>query len=378
MKVKFLDLNRQHLSLGKNLECSFANSLKMSDFILGEDVSLFEKEFAGYCGTKFAVGVNSGTDALFLSLKSFDIGPGDEVILPAFTFIATALAVSYSGAKPVFADINLKNYNIDPECIKKAVTSRTKAIIPVHLYGQPADMQPILEIGAKYNLKVIEDACQAHGARYSFACGEQKKVGNIGDTGAFSFYPTKNLGACGDAGLITTNNENIYKKLLILRDCGRKLRYEHAVIGYNSRLDTLQAAILRKKLKLLDSWNRKRRKLARMYTQALQDMSELTLPVQENYAFHVYNSYTVCANNRDRLCEELQKRGVGTSVYYHIPLHLQGAYKDLGYKRGDFKHAEKISQQVFSLPLYPYLSEAELKYVIKTLKACLKKEKNGK
>lgn len=367
MKVKFLDLSRQHSGLRKNLERSFSNSIRRSHFILGKDVSLFEREFADFCSAKYAVGVNSGTDALFLSLLSLGIGQGDEVIVPVFTFIATAMAVSHTGARPVFVDINPSNYNIDANKIEGAITPKTKAIIPVHLFGQAADMQPILDIAAKHNLNVIEDACQAHGSKYKFPAGGEKFAGNMGDAGCFSFYPTKNLGACGDGGLVTTNNENVYKKLLMLRDCGRKLRYEHSIIGYNSRLDAIQAAILRKKLKQLNKWNQKRRSIAAIYTKALQGVPELILPAQENYAYHVYNSYTIRANSRNELCEKLGKNGIGTSIYYDIALHLQEAYKNLGYKKGDFLNAEKASRQVFSLPLHPYLLDKEIKFVIKSL-----------
>jgi len=336
--------------------------LNRGDFILGREVELFEAEFAKYCGTKFAVGVNSGTDALFLSLLSQGIGKGDEVIVPAFTFIATALAVSYTGARPVFVDIDEQTYNIDVNKIRKAITKKTKAIIPVHLYGQPADMEAILEVAKEYKLKVIEDAAQAHGAEY-----KNKKVGSFGTTGCFSFYPTKNLGALGDGGMVVTNVENTYKDLLILRNCGRKTHYEHIIKGYNSRLDTIQAAILRIKLSRLDKWNQLRRKNAHLYSSLLKGVDGVITPYEDKKGFHVYHLYVVRVKNRDRVIKILNEQGIKVLIHYPMPLHLQPAYKDSGYKKRDFPVAEKVAQEIISLPMHPYLKEAQIKYTTDTI-----------
>ncbi|MCM8770314.1 MAG: DegT/DnrJ/EryC1/StrS family aminotransferase [Candidatus Omnitrophica bacterium] len=366
MKVPFIDLRAQYKEIQKDFSRVIKDVLKRRDFILGLDVKLFEKEFAHYCGVKFAIGLNSGTDALFLSLVSCGIGKGDEVIVPVFTFIATALAVSHTGARPVFVDVDEQTYNIDVNKIEKAITKRTKAIIPVHLYGQAADMNAILKIAKKCKLKVIEDAAQAHGAEY-----QNKKVGSFGITGCFSFYPTKNLGAFGDGGMVVTNDKKVYNNLLLLRDCGRKRRYEHIVKGYNSRLDTLQAAILRVKLKRLDKWNRLRRKNAFFYNTLLKKIDRIITPFEARDCLHVYHQYVVRLKNRDRVIDILKKNGIDTSVYYPIPLHLQAAYKDLGYKKGDFKIAEKLSEEILSLPMHPHLKKDEIEYIVAVLKRYL-------
>jgi dTDP-4-amino-4,6-dideoxygalactose transaminase len=366
MKVPFLDLKKQQKQIEAEIEQAIKKVEKRSDFILGEDVGSFEREFAAYCGTSLAVGVNSGTDALFLSLVAMGIGPGDEVIVPDFTFIATANAVSYTGAKPVFADIDGKTYNIDPQKIRKAITRRTKAIIPVHLFGQCADMGPVMSIAGKYGLKVIEDACQAHGALYKPRAG---KAGSIGDAGCFSFYPTKNLGGFGDGGLVVTDNLKLYDKLKVLRDCGRnpKSRYEHSTVGYNSRLDTVQAAVLRVKLKYLDQWNRMRRYNAGLYDKLLAGELNIIKPRVAEYSEHVYHIYAVRVKNRDDLAELLRAKGIGAMVNYPIPLHRQPAYKGLGYRKGDFPVAEKVCREIISLPMHPLLAKEEIKYVADVL-----------
>lgn len=375
VRIPFLDLRQQHEDIKKEINSAIRRTIKRGDFILGEEVRLFEEEFADFSNVRYAVGVASGTDALFLGLNSLGIGKNDEVIVPAFTFIATALSVTYTGAKPVFVDIDENTYNIDTKKIGRAVTKRTKAIIPVHLYGRPADMPEILKISKKYNLKVIEDAAQAHGAsiKMSEAKGDWKKVGSIGDIGCFSFYPTKNLGGLGDGGIVITDNEEIYKKLLTLRDCGRDLqsRYKHAIIGFNSRLDTLQAAILRVKLKKLNAWNTSRKGVARYYNELFKNVKEVIRPYASTLINHVYHLYTIRTKSRDKLYAQLRNEGIGTFIHYPIPLHLQKAYTSLGYCKGDFPVAEKIALEIISLPIYPYLKKEHIKYIAEVVKnAC--------
>lgn len=368
MKVDFCELGLQHKKIKKEIIAAVNRVLDRSDFILGEDVRLFEQEFANFCNNRYAIGVSSGTAALFLALKSLEVGSGDEVIVPGFTYIATALAVSYTQAKPVFVDIEEDNYNIDPQKIQRAITKRTKAIIPVHLYGQPANMPEIIKIAKKHNLKIIEDAAQAHGARIRMSRSKIQKVGALGDAGCFSFYPTKNLGALGDGGMITTNNEKIYKKLLLLRDYGRVSRYEHALIGYNSRLDTLQAAVLRIKLKKLPIYNELRKKAAKIYTDFLKGTPGVITPSQSAFAEHIYHVYAIRAKKRNDLMQEFKKLGISAIIHYPIPLHLQKAYKDLGYKQGDFPVSEKVSQEILSLPIFPFISEKQIKFISDTIK----------
>lgn len=367
-KIATLDLVTQYKSISKNIIPAIEEVMLRGDFILGKDVALFEQDFAKYCGAKFCVGVNSGTDALFLGLKSLNIGAADEVIVPAFTYIASSLAVTYTGARPVFVDIAEQTFNLDVPKIEKAITKNTKAIIPVHLYGQAADMQPILEIARKYNLKVVEDAAQAQGAKYKVPEGKWKIVGSMGNIGCFSFYPTKNLGAYGDGGAVVTNDEGIYKKLLMLRDYGRKSRYEHATLGYNSRLDTLQAAILRIKLKHLDAWNNLRRKKANLYNGQLKNNPGLRLPKEADYTRHVYHQYVIRVRNRDAVMAGLAKEGINVLIHYPIPLHLQEVYRGLGYNIGDFPIAERIAKEIISLPMYPELGDKQVKLISETLK----------
>lgn len=367
MRVPFTDLKLQYKQIKKEINRAIAGVIQRGDFILGADVPLFEKEFAAFCGSRYAAGVSSGTDALFLALTALGIGKGDEVIVPVFTYIATASAVSYTQAKPVFVDIEEDTYNIDTAKIKKAVTTRTKAIIPVHLYGQPVNMREIADIAREYNLKIIEDAAQSHGAGY-FWQGKTKRAGSMGDIGCFSFYPSKNLGAFGDGGMIVTDNEVIYKKLLMLRDCGRVSKYEHSLIGYNCRLDTLQAAILRVKLKRLGEWNELRIKAAEVYNRLLQDVDSVITPFVSSFARHIYHIYAVRTKKRDDLLAEFKKNAVGALTHYPIPLHLQRAYEGLGYKKGDFPVAEKIALEIISLPIYPYIKEEQIKFVVDIIK----------
>ncbi len=383
MKVPFVDLLSQYREVQKDVDAAVKRLFRKSDFILGEEERLYEQEFSRYCGRKFGIGVNSGTDALILSMAGLGIGPGDEVIVPSFTFIATASSVSLAGATPVFVDVDDRTLNMDPGRIERALTKKTRAIIPVHLFGQTADMAPLLKIARAHNLKVIEDAAQAHGAEYRFtrpasAGGGRdgsagrwlrvKKAGSMGDTGCFSFYPTKNLGAAGDGGMIVLDDERLYRRLLMLRDNGRKSRYEHGIIGYNSRLDTLQAAVLRSKLRRLDAWNDRRRKNARMYADLLQRVSGVALSCEAGYARHVYHIYFLRTENRDGLADYMKKNGVGVMVNYPVPLHLQEAFGGLGYKQGDFPAAEKAAREIISLPMHPFLKEAQIRFVTKLVK----------
>jgi len=367
MKVDVFTLKKQYEYIKDEIKGPIEKVMRSSAFILGEDVGFFEQEFAAYCGVKYGVGVNSGTDALFLACLACGIGKGDEVIVMPYTYIATTLAISMTGAMPVFVDIDEKTCNIDISKIEKFITKKTKAILPVHLYGHPVDMDPLMEIAKKHNLKIIEDCAQAHGALY-----KNKKVGSFGDVSCFSFYPTKNLGAFGDGGMVLTSSGEIKEKLLFLRDYGRKGRYEHVIKGYNSRLDTLQAAILRVKLRHLDEWNEKRRKNAMLYTKLLKEKKiDIILPYEAEYAKHVYHLYAVRVKNRKAVMDDLAEKGIRTLIHYPIPIHLQEAYKDLGYKRGDFPISEKCCEEILSLPMYPELSEAEIKYVIDALKELL-------
>ncbi|MEW6008944.1 MAG: DegT/DnrJ/EryC1/StrS family aminotransferase [Candidatus Omnitrophota bacterium] len=370
MKVPFVDLGVQHRQIKKEINQAINRVIKRGDFILGEELEKFEKEFAQFSNSSYAVGVSSGTDALFLALMSLGIGKGDEVIVPAFTYIATALAVSYSQAKPVFVDIEEDTYNIDVRKIEKAITKFTKAIIPVHLFGQPANMPEILKIAKKYNLKVIEDAAQAHGASIQMKEGDWQTIGSIGDIACFSFYPSKNLGALGDAGIITTNNKETYDKLFKLRNYGRVSKYEHSIIGYNCRLDTLQAAILRVKLKRLKIYNKMRQKAAKVYNRLLTGIDVVT-PYKSPLVRHVYHVYAIRTVNRDRLLAQFKKDGIGTIIHYPTPLHLQKAYGNLGFKQGTFPVAEKISGEILSLPMYPHLNSRQINYVVKSIKKAI-------
>ena len=368
MKIPFVDFRAQYKSIKNAVDKATCRVLGSGSFILGEDVGLFEKEFARYCGARYAVGVNSGTDALFLGLRSLGIGQGDEVIIPAFTYIATALAVSFTGAVPVFVDIDPRSYNIDVTKIERAISKKTKAILCVHLYGQPCNMRIIMQLARRHRLKLVEDCAQAAGVQY-----RGKKVGTFGDVGCFSFYPTKNLGACGDGGIVITSKKQTYRMLLMLRDYGRKNRYEHWIKGYNSRLDTIQAAILRIKLKKLDKWNALRRKKAKAYNQFLSRVDGVLPPRALNEAEHVYHVYAVRVRNRDRIYNSLRKKGVNVLIHYPKPLHLQRAYAELGHKCSDFPVAERVAEEILSLPLYPELSVKDIKRVVSQLKSCLSK-----
>lgn len=366
MSVSFIDFKEQNLLIREEVDAGFKKVFEKGDYILGEQALIFEKAFAQYCEAKYSVGVNSGTDALHLALQAIDIQEGDEVIVPTHTFIATALCVSFCRAKPVFVDIEEKTYNIDPKSIEKAITNKTKAIIPVHIYGQPANMDEIIALARKHGIKIVEDAAQAHGSRY-----KGKRVGSLGDVACFSFYPTKSLGACGDAGMIVTNNQEIYEKALMLRDYGRKGRYEHKIKGTNSRLDTLQAVVLNAKLKHLDDWNMMRAKQAAYYAELLSPFKEIITPITLPECTHVFQTYAICLPQRDKVMEAMKNKGIGVLIHYPIPLHLQEAYADLGYKKGSFPIAEKTANRIMSLPMFPHISRQQIEVVVKTLKESL-------
>jgi len=359
--VPFVDLAAQYATIGADVNRAISKVLSRADFILGQDVALFESEFAAFCETKYAVGVDSGTSALEMALMAYGIGRGDEVITTANTFIATTLAISYTGATPVLVDIDPQTYMMDPALLENAITSHTKAIMPVHLYGHPVDMDPVLEIAERHNLVVIEDASQAHGARY-----KGRRVGSLGHAAAFSLYPGKNLGAYGDAGIVVTNDEKTVETLRLLRNYGSVKKYHHMLRGYNRRLDTLQAAILRVKLERIDAWNAARRQHAQQYNQLLKD-SPLALPLVADFAEPVYHLYVVRTQDRDALQAHLQERGVSTVIHYPIPIHLQPAYRDLGYARGDFPITEGYAEQILSLPMYPELTPDAIEYVTGTI-----------
>jgi dTDP-4-amino-4,6-dideoxygalactose transaminase len=362
MNVPFVDLRREYSLIKDEINTKINEVLQSGHFILGENVKAFEKEFSNYCNAKYGVGVASGTDALLLSLKALDIKEGDEVITVANTFTATVDAISRSGATPVLVDINPETYNITVEKIKSKITDKTKVIIPVHLYGQPADMDPILEISEKYDLKVVEDACQAHGAEY-----KGRMVGSLGDAACFSFYPSKNLGAYGDGGMVVTNNEEIVEKIKMLREYGQSKKYHHDLIGYNSRLDEIQAAVLRVKLKYLDKNNEERRKHAKLYNELLVNTSLFT-PIELPYVKHVYHLYVIRCKERDKLQQFLSSRGVSTGIHYPIPVHLQKAYSYLGYRLGAFPIVEKYANEILSLPMFPQLMGEEIEYVCDCIK----------
>ncbi|MCK4401037.1 DegT/DnrJ/EryC1/StrS family aminotransferase [bacterium] len=365
-KIPTLDLRIQYNSIKKEIDKALNSVLETGWFILGENVKNFEKEFAAYCDTKYGVGVGSGTEALHLSLLACGVKSGDEIITVPNVSAPTVSAITFANATPVFVDIDPETYTLSPEkleiCLKKRFTKKLKAIIPIHLYGHPVNMDPILEIAKKYNLKVIEDACQAHGAKY-----KEKKVGSIGNIGCFSFYPTKNLGAYGDGGMVVTNDEKTAERLRMLRNYGEEKKYYNVIKGFNSRLDELQAAVLRVKLKHLDQWNRARRKCAAFYNSLLQT-SSVTIPIEKNYAKHVFHLYVIRAKQRNKLQELLKNKGIVTNIHYPLPMHLQQTYKDLGYKKNDFPTTEKFAQSVLSLPMFPELTKNQIEYICNTIR----------
>ncbi|MDH4157483.1 MAG: DegT/DnrJ/EryC1/StrS family aminotransferase [candidate division Zixibacteria bacterium] len=360
MAVPFLDLSRQYAYLKDELDAAAVRVLSHGQFILGPEVAQLEKEVAALCGVKHALGVASGTDALLLALRAAGVAAGDEVITTDFSFFSTAGVVARLGARPVFVDIEVDSYNLDPTLIEASITPRTKAIMPVHLFGQVADMDAVMEIARRHHLTVIEDAAQAIGAGY-----KDRRAGAIGDLGCFSFYPTKNLGAAGDAGMITTDSDELYDLCRILRVHGAEPKYYHRVVGYNSRLDTMQAALLLVKLPYLEEWSRKRIEHARVYDEAFAGLSGPRTPVVKDYStFHIYNQYTIAVPAREELRAALQTAGIGSDIYYPVAFHRQECFQSLGYGVDDFPVAVKASGEVLALPIYPELTAGEQQAVI--------------
>jgi dTDP-4-amino-4,6-dideoxygalactose transaminase len=355
--IPFLDLHAQHASIKDEVQQAIGRVFESGQFILGDEVAAFESEFSRYVGAGQGIAVNTGTSALHLALLAVGIGPGDEVITVPFTFVATVAAISYTGARPVFVDIDMRSLTLDVTQLEAAITPRTKAIVPVHLYGQPADMDPILAIARKHGLIVIEDACQAHGAEY-----HGHRVGSMGDLGCFSFYPGKNLGACGEGGMVVTSNTKYAETIRMYRDWGQAKKYHHVLRGYNYRMDGIQGAILRVKLRHLDSWTEKRRSRAAEYDKFLKD-ADVVRPREMPYARHVYHIYAVRTTERSDLQRTLQAYGVQTGIHYPVPVHMQEAYRDLGYVAGDFPRSEQAANEVLSLPMFPELSNIQVEFV---------------
>ena len=360
-RIPFGDLRRHYQLWHREIDAAIKVVLESGWFILGKNLAAFEQEFATYCGAQYAVGVGSGTEALHLALLACGVGPGDEVLTVPLTAVPTANAISCAGAKPTFADIDPSTFTMDPGDIERRLTGRTKVILPVHLYGQAADMEPICEIGRRHGIRIVEDACQAHGAEY-----KGQKAGTIGDVGCFSFYPSKNLGAFGDAGAIVTNNSDIAEKVALLRNYGQTKRYYHEIKGLNSRLDEMQAAILRVRLPMLDAWNERRRQIALRYSSLLVG-STVRPPVEASYGKHVYHLYVVRSPRRDDLQRHLQSLGVETLIHYPVPVHLQTAYSDLGFPAGSFPHAEAAASEILSLPIYPELTDDAVQRVVEAV-----------
>jgi dTDP-4-amino-4,6-dideoxygalactose transaminase len=351
MKVPFLDLKASYTELQAELDEAYGRVMRSGWFIMGAELEAFESEFAAYCGAEHCVGVANGLDALQLILRALGVGAGDEVIVPSNTFIATWLAVSYAGATPVPAEPDERTYNLDPAAVEAAITPRTKAIIPVHLYGQPADMDSINDLAGKYGLAVVEDAAQAHGALY-----RERHVGSLGHAAAYSFYPGKNLGALGDGGAVVTNDAALADRVRVLRNYGSRVKYYHEIEGFNSRLDELQAALLRVKLARLDEWNERRRRVAEFYLQNLEGVAGLSLPFVPEWAAPVWHLFVVGHARREALQEHLSAAGISTLIHYPLPPHLQTAYASLGHGRGAFPRAERMAREVLSLPIGPHLS----------------------
>jgi len=367
VNIPFLNLKAQGVSIRAEVDAAIGSVLDETAFAGGPFVKKFEEEFARFCACKYAVGVGNGTDALWAALIAFGVGQGDEVITVPNTFIATAEAISFCGAKPVFVDVDEKTCTMDPTLLQKAITPRTKAIIPVHLFGQTADMDPIMAIAKKHGLVVIEDACQAHGALY-----RGKPAGSIGDAGCFSFYPGKNLGAYGEAGAVVTDNDAAAEKMRVFRDHGQPKKYAHDMIGWNCRMDGIQAAVLSVKLKYLPAWNEARRKHAKQYDQLLEGMTGIVLPHEAGYAQHVYHLYAVRNGRRDDLMTALGDKGIATGIHYPVPLHLTGAYQHLGYPEGSFPVSERIARELVSLPMFPELDQEQIEYVVAGIKEFVK------
>ncbi len=357
--IPFLDLKAQYASIKDEIDAAVLGVLASAQYVLGPEVSQFEEEFAAYCDAKHAVAVNTGTSALHLALLAAGVGPGDEVITVPFTFVATVSAICYAGALPVFVDVEPVTLTMDPAKLEAAITPRTKAIMPVHLYGQMADMDAIMAIGRRHGIAVIEDACQAHGAEY-----KGHRAGSIGVSGCFSFYPGKNLGACGEGGIIVTNNDAHAKTMRMLRDWGQERRYHHLVKGFNYRMDGIQGAILRVKLRHLDAWTAARRTHAARYSSMLSNLDTVETPVEVAYRRHVYHIYAVRCRDRDALHRALEAEGIQSGLHYPIPVHLQKAHEDLGYRPGDFPVSEAAARTVLSLPIYPEMTARQVEQVV--------------
>ena len=360
--IPFVDLKAQYAAIKPEVDRAIAGVLESTDFILGREVTAFEKEFAEYCDAEQGIGVNTGTSALHLALLAADIGSGDEVITVPFTFVATVSAIVYTGATPVFVDIDPRTFTIDPDAIEAAITRRTKAIIPVHLYGQPADMDRIVAIARRHRLTIIEDAAQAHGAEYN-----GRRVGSLGDMGCFSFYPGKNLGAYGEGGMVVTDNPQYARTIRMLRDWGAERKYHHVLKGYNYRLESLQAAVLRVKLRYIEGWTEARRSAAARYDRLLAG-SGIATPRAMAYARHVYHVYAIRTKQRAAWQHALTTQGIQTGIHYPIPVHLLPAFEDLGYRAGQFPHSERAANEVLSLPMYPELSAAQCETVSAALR----------
>jgi dTDP-4-amino-4,6-dideoxygalactose transaminase len=366
MQVPLLDLKAQYKSIKTEIDQALQAVLNETAFAGGPFVARFEEAFAAFCECRYAVGVGSGTDALWMALIASGVGPGDEVITVPDTFIATAEAITFCGAQPVFVDVEESTCNMDPNKLEEAITERTKAIIPVHLFGQPADMDPIMEIARKHGLLVIEDACQAHGALY-----KGKKTGSIGDAGCFSFYPGKNLGAYGEAGAVVTNNDSLAEKLRMFRDHGQARKYEHSMVGWNARMDGLQGAVLSVKLNHLEEWNNARRQHAGLYEELLKNIEKIVLPKEAAYARHIYHIYAIRVKDRDKLISQLAEHQIFCGIHYPVPLHLQKAYESLAVPAGRLPVAEQCASEFVSLPMYPELKEEQIVYVYEILKSLI-------
>ncbi|MGD8451512.1 MAG: DegT/DnrJ/EryC1/StrS family aminotransferase [Phycisphaerae bacterium] len=362
MKVPFLDLKAQYQEIKDDVQQALGRVLESCQFVLGDEVAAFEREFATHCGTTHAIAVNSGTSALHLALLAAGIQPGDEVITVPHTFVATVAAIRYAQARPVFVDIDPVSYTMDPGQLEAAITPRTKAIMPVHLYGQPADMDPILATARRHKLAVIEDAAQAHGARY-----RDRPAGSMGDIGCFSFYPGKNLGAYGEGGCVVTNNDDHAAMIRKMRDWGQARKHHHELPGYNYRMDGFQGAVLRVKLRRLEAWTEARRSHAALYTKLLAD-SGVVPPKEMDYSRHVYHVYGICTPEREALISRLQAAEIGTNLHYPIPAHLQGFHADLGYKAGDFPVSERVAREELSLPMFAELSEKAVRHVVEVIR----------
>ena len=367
-KISIIDLTAHYNSIKSEIDVAIAEVLKSGHYVMGPNVQSLEKELANYLSVQNVISCANGTDALVLALKALDIGSDDEVITVSHSFFATSEAIALVGAKPVFIDIQEEDFNIDTKQIEKAITKKTKAIIPVHLYGQPCEIEKVVEIGKKYNLKVIEDCAQAIGAKYN-----GRYVGTFGDIGTVSFFPTKNLGAFGDAGAIITNNDEIAKKLRALRVHGSSQRYVHDLIGLNSRLDEIQAAILRVELKYLDEWNKKRLRAANYYTEKLKEIRGVVLPNIKSNVSHVFHQYTIKIPKRDLICEKLRESNIETIIYYPIPIHMQKAFSYLSCGEGFLPVTEKICKQILSIPIYPEITKETQDHVINSLQELTEK-----